>query len=731
MHLLAASVPVPYPSWLNTGDNTWQLVAATLVGLMSIPGLAVLYASIVQKKWAVNVLAMTFAGFSLVLIVWVLWAYKMGFGSTSIGGGVHNGVWTQQPLSGINPIGTLKHFFDNMVGKPGQIMNGPAEQSQAVSAANTAIPFHFPTMTLAYFQFVFAAITPLLFLGSVMGRIKFSAWVLLVPMWTTFVYAIDAFLLWGGGYFAQEGALDFSGGFVIHMSAGVSGFVAAWVLGPRLARDRRHALPNNLVVAAIGAGILWLGWNGFNGGDPYYAGVDAAAAVVNTNLATASGVLMWMALDGVFTRSKKPTFLGGVNGMICGLVAITPSAGWVNGWGAIAVGVAIGVPAARMVKMTAIPQMVAIFNGVGGAAAALVSISEFSREAGTHPATYQVVEVLAGVLIGSVSFSGSVVAFAKLQEIMTGRPLTYPGQQAVNAALGVVILALVGAGLGTDSTIAVIALLALSLVLGVAFVLPIGGADVPVLISLLNSFTGIAVAATGFVLRSTVLIVAGTLVGASGTLLTRMMSKAMGRSITNILFGAFGSVITASGSMEGATGGSVKAGTVEDIGVLLAYSRKVAIVPGYGLAVAQAQHVARELADELAKHGVEVFYAIHPVAGRMPGHMNVLLAEANVPYEQLKEMDQANPELPTADVALVVGANDVVNPAARNSPGSPIYGMPILNVDEASNVVFLKRSMRPGFAGIDNELLYDPKTTMLFGDAKDSLTKLVAAVAAT
>ncbi len=399
--------------------------------------------------------------------------------------------------------------------------------------------------------------------------------------------------------------------------------------------------------------------------------------------------------------------------------------------GAIAVGVAIGVPAARMVKMTAIPQMVAIFNGVGGAAAALVSISEFSREAGAHPATYQVVEVLAGVLIGSVSFSGSVVAFAKLQEIMTGRPLTYPGQQAVNAALGVVILALVGAGLGTDSTIAVIALLALSLVLGVAFVLPIGGADVPVLISLLNSFTGIAVAATGFVLRSTVLIVAGTLVGASGTLLTRMMSKAMGRSITNILFGAFGSVITASGSMEGATGGSVKAGTVEDIGVLLAYSRKVAIVPGYGLAVAQAQHVARELADELAKHGVEVFYAIHPVAGRMPGHMNVLLAEANVPYEQLKEMDQANPELPTADVALVVGANDVVNPAARNSPGSPIYGMPILNVDEASNVVFLKRSMRPGFAGIDNELLYDPKTTMLFGDAKDSLTKLVAAVAAT
>ncbi|HLX87052.1 MAG TPA: ammonium transporter [Acidimicrobiales bacterium] len=336
--MLGAAVPVPYPSWLNTGDNTWQLVAATLVGLMSIPGLAVLYASIVQKKWAVNVLAMMFAGFSLVLVAWVLWSYKMGFGATSLGGGVHNGVWTQQPASGVNHVGTLKHFFDNLVGKPGQIVNATNEQGQAVSAANTAIPFHFPTTTLAYFQFVFAAITPLLFLGSVLGRIKFSAWCLLVPLWSTFVYAIDAFLLWGGGFFAQEGALDFSGGFVIHMSAGVSGFVAAWVLGPRLARDRQHAVPNNLVMAAVGAGILWLGWNGFNGGDPYYSGVSAASAVVNTNLATAVGVLVWMGMDAWFTRAKKPTFLGGVNGMICGLVGITPCAGWVNGWGAIAVG---------------------------------------------------------------------------------------------------------------------------------------------------------------------------------------------------------------------------------------------------------------------------------------------------------------------------------------------------------------------------------------------------------
>jgi len=332
--VLGAASLVPYPSWLNTGDNTWQIVAATFVGLMSLPALAVLYASIVQKKWAVNVLAMMFAGFSLVLIAWVLWSYKMGFGATSVGGGVKDGVQTQ--LTG---TGWVKHFFENFVGKPGGITNSVGEQGQAVSAANTVIPFHFPTSSLAYFQFVFAAITPLLFLGSVLGRIKFLAWCILVPLWSTFVYGVDAFMLWGGGYFAQEGALDFSGGYVIHMSAGVSGFVAAWVLGPRLLRDRKNAIPNNLVMAAVGAGILWLGWNGFNGGDPYYAGADAAAAVVNTNLATGAGVLTWMALDAVLSKSKKPTFLGGVNGMICGLVGITPCAGWVNGRGAIAVGV--------------------------------------------------------------------------------------------------------------------------------------------------------------------------------------------------------------------------------------------------------------------------------------------------------------------------------------------------------------------------------------------------------
>jgi H+-translocating NAD(P) transhydrogenase subunit beta len=396
---------------------------------------------------------------------------------------------------------------------------------------------------------------------------------------------------------------------------------------------------------------------------------------------------------------------------------------------AMTIGATIAVPAARLVKMTAMPQMVAIFNGVGGGAAALISIVVFLLEAPGKPAVYRIAEVLFGVLVGSVSFSGSAIAFAKLQELMTGRPITYPAQQAINAVVGVAIVALAVGTLVTGNVPLLVATAVLSLVLGVIFVLPIGGADVPVLISLLNSFTGLAVAASGFTLNNNLLIIAGTLVGASGMLLTRMMSKAMGRSLANVLFSAFGSVVTAAGGADG-SGESrpVKAGTPEDIGVLLAYARKVVIIPGYGLAVAQAQHTARELADLLMERGVEVFYAIHPVAGRMPGHMNVLLAEANVPYDELKEMDEANPEMSTADVALVIGANDTVNPAAKNTPGSPIYGMPIINADEAENIVFLKRSMRPGFAGIDNDLLFDEKTTLLFGDAKDTLAKLVAAV---
>ncbi|HXA34635.1 MAG TPA: NAD(P)(+) transhydrogenase (Re/Si-specific) subunit beta [Acidimicrobiales bacterium] len=397
---------------------------------------------------------------------------------------------------------------------------------------------------------------------------------------------------------------------------------------------------------------------------------------------------------------------------------------------AMVIGAAIAVPAARKVKMTAMPQMVAIFNGVGGGAAALVSVVVFLIESPGKPAVYRIAEVLLGVLIGCVSFAGSAIAFAKLQELMTGRPITYPAQQIINAVVGAAIVGVAIATLVTGSTALLIIMVVLSLVLGVILVLPIGGADVPVLISLLNAFTGLAVAASGFTLNSNLLIIAGTLVGASGILLTRMMSKAMGRSLPNILFSAFGSVITATGGAdgEGADARPVKAGTPEDIGVLLAYARRVVIVPGYGLAVAQGQHTVKELADVLIEKGVEVIYAIHPVAGRMPGHMNVLLAEANVPYDQLVEMDDANPEMPTTDVALVVGANDTVNPAAQNTPGSPIYGMPIIHADQAQNIVFLKRSMRPGFAGIDNELLYDPKTTMLFGDAKDTLTKLVAAV---
>jgi NAD(P) transhydrogenase subunit beta len=422
-------------------------------------------------------------------------------------------------------------------------------------------------------------------------------------------------------------------------------------------------------------------------------------------------------------------------GMVIALVATLPQLHFTTIGVVITVlGVLIGAPigaiSARIVKMTAIPQMVAAFNGVGGGAASLVALSELLSQS-SHPAFAIAFPSVFSIVIGGVSFAGSVIAFSKLQGLLTGTPITYPGQQIVNGIIALAIVALAVIILTVASLPAYfVPLLLLALLLGVAFVLPIGGADMPVVISLLNAFTGLAVAASGFVLGNFALIVAGTLVGASGTLLTTLMSQAMGRSLANVLFGAFGTVQTGPAGAASAEGKTVRSGTPEDIGTLLAYSRKVIIVPGYGLAVAQGQHALRELADELEKRGVEVEYAIHPVAGRMPGHMNVLLAEANVPYEQLKEMDEINPEFKFADVVLVVGANDVVNPAAYKTPGSPIYGMPILNVDQAKNIVFLKRSMRPGFAGIDNELLYDPKTIMLFGDAKDSLTKLVAAVKA-
>ncbi|WP_232784557.1 NAD(P)(+) transhydrogenase (Re/Si-specific) subunit beta [Carbonactinospora thermoautotrophica] len=393
--------------------------------------------------------------------------------------------------------------------------------------------------------------------------------------------------------------------------------------------------------------------------------------------------------------------------------------------GAIALGTLCGVPAARRVKMTAMPQLVALFNGVGGGAAAIVAIVEFLRASHGELLAALLATVFT-VVVGCVSFSGSMVTFAKLQELITTRPIVLPGGRWIGIGTAALTLLLAIAVLVTGLTPAMVLLALAALVLGVLVVLPVGGADVPIVISLLNAFTGLTVAASGYVLGNTLLIVAGTLVGASGTLLTRLMAQAMGRSVTNILFGAF----TAAGPGGAGTAEqrSVRSASPEDVAILLGYARKVVIVPGYGLAVAQAQHTVRELADLLAERGVRVEYGIHPVAGRMPGHMNVLLAEANVPYEQLREMDEINSELPSTDVALVVGANDVVNPAARNSPGSPIYGMPIINVDQAQHVVFLKRSMRPGFSGVENELLYDPKTTLLFGDAKETLAKVVAAV---
>jgi NAD(P) transhydrogenase subunit beta len=395
----------------------------------------------------------------------------------------------------------------------------------------------------------------------------------------------------------------------------------------------------------------------------------------------------------------------------------------------VLVGAVGGAVAARTVRMTAMPQMVALFNGMGGGSAALIGAGDFERLSaqGTIHAA-DMVPILISSLIGSISFAGSMIAFAKLQELMTGRPITFPLQQAVNGVLLVGLLAIaIGLTVAGQGAAAFVVFIAGSLCLGVLFVLPVGGADMPVIISLLNSLTGLAAAATGFVLANEVLIVAGALVGASGTILTVLMSRAMNRSLANVLFGAFGAA-PAAGVAGPAITGNVRAATVEDVAALLAYARLVIIVPGYGLAVARAQHAVKELADELQARGVEVKYAIHPVAGRMPGHMNVLLAEANVPYPQLYEMEQVKHEFSHTDVALVIGANDVVNPAARNDPSSPIYGMPILNVDESAHVVVLKRSMRTGFAGIENALFYDPKTVMLFGDAKSSVTALVAEV---
>jgi H+-translocating NAD(P) transhydrogenase subunit beta len=407
-------------------------------------------------------------------------------------------------------------------------------------------------------------------------------------------------------------------------------------------------------------------------------------------------------------------------------------------WGLIVLGVAlgtaVGVPAARQVKMTAMPQMVALFNGVGGGAVFLIAWAEFRDYGSSYSgvATYVAIFSVFAAIVGSVSFWGSNIAFGKLQEVIPGRPISFgSAQQIVNLVLLILALA---AGIdlisGAHSQALFIGMLVVAALLGNAVVLPIGGADMPVVISLLNAFTGLSAAATGIALDNTALIVAGMIVGASGTILTNLMATAMNRSIPSIVAGGFGG----GGAVEGAEGAGAHGGTVRstsaaDAAIQLAYASRVVIVPGYGMAVAQAQHAVRELTKELEKRQVEVSYAIHPVAGRMPGHMNVLLAEADVPYDQLKEMDDANPEFQRTDVSLVIGANDVTNPAAKNTPSSPIYGMPILEVADSRSVIVIKRSMNPGFAGIENELYFDPKTAMLFGDAKSAVSEITGELA--
>jgi H+-translocating NAD(P) transhydrogenase subunit beta len=418
-------------------------------------------------------------------------------------------------------------------------------------------------------------------------------------------------------------------------------------------------------------------------------------------------------------------------GMAIAVVATLLYPGMGN-WGLIilgvAIGTAIGIPAARNVKMTQMPQMVALFNGVGGGAVALIAWAEFRQTNGYDGvATYITIFSLFAAIVGSVSFWGSNIAFGKLQEIIPGRPISLgPAQQFVNIALlaGAVACGVAIAG-GSNDEILMIGLLVFAALLGNAVVLPIGGADMPVVISLLNAFTGLSAAATGIALNNTALIVAGMIVGASGTILTNLMAEAMNRSIPAIVRGGFGGVITTGGGAgDDGVEKTVRSTSAADAAIQMSYANRVVIVPGYGMAVAQAQHAVREMTKLLESKGVEVAFAIHPVAGRMPGHMNVLLAEADVPYEQLREMDDANGDFARTDVSLVIGANDVTNPDAREKADSPIYGMPILNVDESASVIVLKRSMNSGFAGIDNPLFYNEKTAMLFGDAKSSVSEI-------
>ncbi|MBD2161471.1 MAG: NAD(P)(+) transhydrogenase (Re/Si-specific) subunit beta [Limnothrix sp.] len=454
-----------------------------------------------------------------------------------------------------------------------------------------------------------------------------------------------------------------------------------------------------------------------------------------SNLAAAALFIVGIKMLGSPATARRGNWLAAVGmAMAIGVTLLDRSA--VN-YGALlatlVAGSVIGLIAAKRVAMTDMPQMVGLLNGLGGAASALVAAAEYWRivNTGAPVPTDTAVTVIAGLLIGGVTLTGSFMAFAKLQGLVTGAPITFPLQQPVNFGL---LLGFVASGaylLIHPGDLTVLWLLTgISLVQGVLVVLPIGGADTPVVISLLNSLSGLAASAAGFVLGNEMLVIAGALVGASGLILTQIMCKAMNRSLTNVLFGAFGSVSTATGDGGSSDAGShtVRSIDPEECAMMLGYARSVAIVPGYGMAVAQAQHAVRELADQLERLGVDVRYAIHPVAGRMPGHMNVLLAEANVPYSQLCDLDDINPDFERVDVALVIGANDVVNPDARDNPQSPIYGMPILEVDRAKHTIVIKRSMNPGFAGLDNALFYEDKTMMLFGSAKEKVSELVASV---
>jgi H+-translocating NAD(P) transhydrogenase subunit beta len=469
---------------------------------------------------------------------------------------------------------------------------------------------------------------------------------------------------------------------------------------------------------------------------PVLAALAPQSAFVQACYIVAFSLFIFGVRRGTHPTTAKQGNLIAATGMVIA-VATTLALKGIGNWGLIAIGLVagsiVGVVASRRVQMTAMPQMVALYNGVGGGAVALIAWATFRHDlavgAGADIPLDTFVPTLFSMVIGSISFWGSNIAFGKLQGLIPGQPVKVPGQQILNALLlGGIVAACIVLGLDHDSGPSqglFIAVLIAAAILGNLFVLPIGGADMPVVISLLNAFTGLSAAAAGIELDNVALIVAGTLVGSSGTILTLAMATAMNRSVPNILFAGFGALPTGAAAAEERPVTSIGA---QDAAIKLAYADSVVIVPGYGMAVAQAQHAVKEMANELEKRGIEVAYAIHPVAGRMPGHMNVLLAEADVPYEELKEMDEINPEMPHTDVAVVIGANDVTNPAAKDDPNSPIAGMPIIEVDEAQQVIVIKRSLSPGFAGIDNDLFYHPKTSMLFSDAKQAAADIAGEI---